>query len=73
MGAKGAAVKQVLDDVIDEAKEQGSQIVSDLKDEASRQGLNTEGVGTIATKISKVANAAKGSMSGRANRSSREH
>lgn len=68
MGERGAAARDKFNDVASQAKDLASSVVSDLKDEAKKQGFTTDAVthaaGDVAEKIKSVANEARSTVSG---------
>jgi hypothetical protein len=66
MGGQGAAARETLQGVADEAKDRARKVVSDVQDEAARQGLTSDAVklaaNSVAAKVGKVAGAARKSV-----------
>ena len=67
MGEHGSAAQEKLNNVVNQAKDLASTVVSDLKDEAKKQGFTpdavTKAAGDMAEKVKTVANAARVSVS----------
>jgi hypothetical protein len=66
MGKKGTAARETLQGMVGEAKNQARQVVSDVQDEAARQGLTVDAAKdaakAVASKVGNVAGAARDSV-----------
>jgi hypothetical protein len=66
MGEKGSATRETLQGMVGDAKDQARQVVSDIQDEAARQGLTLDAAKdaakAVASKVGNVAGAARNSV-----------
>jgi hypothetical protein len=66
MGEKGAAAREALQGMVGDAKNQARQVVSDIQEEASRQGLTVDAAKdaakAVANKVGNVAGVARDSV-----------
>jgi hypothetical protein len=55
MGEHGAAAREKMQDLADDVKERATQVISDVKEEAQRQGLTTDAATTVVKDVAEKA------------------